>query len=288
MKHQMIDNVVFMGILAVLAYQYTLLYFSVINGSWLNFAVVAGTFGIGLLLGRSTYIILGGMLSFVGMSAGGLMLVMPYTREMYLWAAIALLTITPLTTYLTFLLDHHLLKRKALAATLSDLERAKPDLELITGAQNKHALNNAIRREMKLVWHHEQNYRFTLTMVKIDFLENVVNFLGSQQFNALLRSTAKHLDGLLYAEDQLYYLGAGKFIILSPMLSRAKAPTMRHKFKANVAKVAGGIGLESNALILRVGQVTYSTQHMVRECNATKALAQLERNAETDIAREYL
>ncbi|WP_156314117.1 hypothetical protein [Companilactobacillus kimchii] len=86
-----------------------------------------------------------------------------------MWPAVALLTITPLTTYLMYLLDHQLLKRKALAAELAQLQQEKPDLEVITGALNARALNIAVARELKLVFYHEEDYRFTLTMVKIDF-----------------------------------------------------------------------------------------------------------------------
>ncbi|WP_158610651.1 diguanylate cyclase domain-containing protein [Lactiplantibacillus garii] len=288
MKRKSIDNVVFMGMLLILAYQYTLLYLSVIDGSWVSFAIVAATFGLGLLMGRTTYIILGGVLSFVSMSIGGLMFAMPYTRGMYLWGCVALMTITPLTTYLMYLLDHRLLKRKALAETLRDLQRAKPDLEPVTGAFNKNALNRAIDRELKLVFYHEKNYQFTLTLIKIDFLENIVNFLGSQRFNALLKTTAEQLTELVYTEDQLYYLGAGKFVILSPMLEHGNAPSMRQKLKRHVDQVAAAFELEPSALVLRTGQVTYSTQNMVRDSSIDAVLAQLERSAETDIVREYL
>ena len=100
MKLKSADNMVFIGMLLILIYQYTLLYLSVVDGSWINFLIVSLVFILGLLLGRTTYIILGSVLSFVSMSAGGLMLMIPYTRSMYFWSAIALLTITPLTTYL--------------------------------------------------------------------------------------------------------------------------------------------------------------------------------------------
>lgn len=188
MKLKSVDNLVFVGMLLILIYQYTLLYLSVVDGSWVNFVIVSLVFILGLLLGRTTYIILGSVLSFVSMSAGGLMLMIPYTRALYFWSAIALLTITPLTTYLMYLLDHQLLKRKALVQELAQLQQNKPDLEVITGALNKRALNIAIARELKLVYYHEKDYRFTLTMVKIDFLENVVNFLGNQKIQSVIAS----------------------------------------------------------------------------------------------------
>ena len=288
MKLKALDNVVFVGMVLILIYQYTLLYLSVIDGSLQNFLIVATTFGLGLLLGRTTYIILGGVLSFVSMSAGGLMMAMPYTREMYFWGAVALLTITPMTAYMMFLLDHLLLKRKALADTLANLQQTKPDLEVITGALNKHALDVALAQELKLVFYHERNYRFTLTLVKIEFLENTINFLGSRRFNALLRTTADHLMTIIYTEDRLYHLGGGQFIILSPMLDQVDAPVMRRKVKGHVDEVAGVFALESDALILRTGQVTYSTQDNVKGCTVDEALAQLQRNAETDIVKEYL
>lgn len=51
MKLKTVDNLVFVGMLLILVYQYALLYLSVINGSWHNFLIVAGAFGLGLLLG---------------------------------------------------------------------------------------------------------------------------------------------------------------------------------------------------------------------------------------------
>lgn len=288
MKLKTVDNLVFVGMLLILVYQYALLYLSVINGSWLNFLIVAGAFGLGLLLGRTTYIILGGVLSFVSMSAGGLMLLMPYTREMYFWSAIALVTITPLTTYLMYLLDHQLLKRKALAAQLAKLQQEKPDYEVITGALNERALRQDVQQELKLVFYHEQDYRFTLTMVKIDFLESLVNFLGHARFNELVRVTARHLEGMLFTVDHLYYIGLGKFVILSPMLGTETAPIMKTKLKTNIDDIAETFGLARHALVLRIGQVSYSTQDTVTNRSVDDTLAQLERSAETDIVKEYL
>ena len=288
MKLKTVDNLVFVGMLLILVYQYALLYLSVINGSWLNFLIVVGAFGLGLLLGRTTYIILGGVLSFVSMSAGGLMLLMPYTREMYFWSAIALVTITPLTTYLMYLLDHQLLKRKALAAQLAKLQQEKPDYEVITGALNERALRQDVQQELKLVFYHEQDYRFTLTMVKIDFLESLVNFLGHARFNELLRVTARHLEGMLFTVDHLYYIGLGKFVILSPMLGTETAPIMKTKLKTNIDDIAETFGLARHALVLRIGQVSYSTQDTVTNRSVDDTLAQLERSAETDIVKEYL
>ncbi|HIY94006.1 diguanylate cyclase domain-containing protein [Companilactobacillus sp. HBUAS56275] len=288
MKFKSIDNMVFVGMLLILIYQYTLLYLSVIDGSWLNFLMVSLVFILGLLLGRTTYIILGSVLSFVSMCAGGLMLMIPYTRELYLWPAVALLTITPLTTYLMYLLDHQLLKRKALAAELAQLQQEKPDLEVITGALNSRALNIAVARELKLVYYHEEDYRFTLTMVKIDFLENIVNYLGNQKFNQLLRATAEHLGGMLFTVDHLYYIGAGRFVILSPMLGADNAPIMKEKIKNHIDDIAEEFGLARNALVLRMGQITYSSQDRVKNRNVEDTLTQLERSAETDIVKEYL
>ncbi|KRO00765.1 diguanylate cyclase domain-containing protein [Companilactobacillus kimchiensis] len=288
MKVKSVDNLVFIGMVLILIYQYTLLYLSVIDGSWLNFLIVALVFILGLILGRTTYIILGSALSFVSMCAGGFMLLIPYTRTLYFWPAIALLTITPLTTYLMYLLDHQLLKRKALAQELAHLQQEKPDLEVITGALNERALNIDVSRELKLVYYHEQDYRFTLTMVKIDFLENIVNFLGNQRFNSLLRATADHLNEMLFTVDHLYYIGTGRFVILSPMLGADNAPIMKQKIKDHIDDIAEEFGLARNALVLRMGQITYSTQDKVRNDNVEDTLARLERSAETDIVKEYL
>lgn len=288
MKLKSVDNIVFLGMLLILIYQYTLLYLSVVDGSWLNFLLVSLVFILGLMLGRTTYIILGSVLSFVSMCAGGLMLVLPYTRALFFWPAVALLTITPLTTYLMYLLDHQLLKRKALAEELEQLHQREPNLEVVTGALNERALNNDVARELKLVFYHEEDYRFTLTMVKIDFLENIVNFLGNQRFNRLLRATSEHLNGMLFTVDHLYYIGTGRFVILSPMLGKENAPIMKQKIKDHIDDIAEEFGLARNALVLRMGQVTYSTQDKVKNHSVEDTLNQLERNAETDIVKEYL
>lgn len=288
MKRKPIDTVVFLGMLVVLAYQYTLLYLSVIGGSWVNFSIVAGTFLLGLLLGRTTYLILGAVLAFVSMSVGGLLLAMSYTRDLYLWGSVALLTVTPVTTYFMYILDHRLLKRRAVADTLTDLRQTKPDMEMVTGALNRTALERAVERELLLVFYHERDYRFTLTLVKIDFLENVVNFLGSERLNVLLKTTADHVATLLFKEDRLFYLGNGKFIILSPMLNQVKAPLLRQKLKQRLDLLAVELGLEQTALVLRTGQLTVATPEHARDCTLASALAQLERSAETDIVKEYV
>lgn len=288
MKANSIDNLIFSGMILILVYQYTLLYLSVIDGSWVSFLIVSLAFILGLLLGRTTYIILGGALSFVSMSAGVLMLMIPYTRAMLFLPAIALLTITPLTTYLMYLVDHQMLKRKALSDELEQLQLEKPDLELITGALNAHALDNSIARELKLFYYHGDDYRFTLTMVKIDFLENVVNFLGNHRFNKLLKATSKHLDGMLFTVDKLYYIGDGRFVILSPMLDRDNAPIMRKKMKIHIDDIAEEFGLARNALVLRMGQITYSDGDQNANHSVKEILQKLERSAETDIVKEYL
>ncbi|WP_338232605.1 diguanylate cyclase domain-containing protein [Companilactobacillus muriivasis] len=288
MKEKSVDNIIFIGMVLILVYQYTLLYLSVIDGSWINFLIVSGVFILGLALGRSTYIILGSVLSFVSMCAGGFMLVLPYTRALYFWPAIALLTITPMTTYWMYLLYHQILKRKVLSQELEQLQQNKPDLEFVTGALNERALNIAVARELKLVFYHEEDYRFTLTMVKIDFLESIINFLGKQRFNELLRTTAEHLIGMLFTTDSLYYIGTGRFVILSPMLGTDNAPIMKKKIKDHIDDIAEKFGLARNALVLRMGQITYSSQDRVKNRNVEDTLAQLERSAETDIVKEYL
>ena len=287
MKANSIDNFVFYGLILTMIYQYTLLYLSVIDGSWISFLVISLAFILGLFLGRTTYIILGGVLSFVSMSIGGLMLMITYTRAMYFLPAIALLTITPLTTYLMYLLDHQWLKRRALVEELEQLQQEKPDLELVTGTLNGNALNNSIARELELLQYHGKDYRFTLTMAKIDFLENVVNTLGNQRFNQLLKATSQHLDRRLFNVDRLFYIGNGRFVILSPMLNEDNAPIMRKKIKIHIDDIAEEFGLARNALVLRLGQVTYTDQVLTTERNVERTLQQLERSAETEIVKEY-
>lgn len=288
MKFKSVENMIFVGMLLILMYQYALLYLSVIDGSWLNFLIVSLVFVFGLLLGRTTYIILGSVLSFVSMSAGGLMLMIPYTRVMYFWSAISLLTITPLMTYLMYLLDHQLLKRKALIQEMEQIQKEKPDLDVITNALNQRALDRDVAQELKLVYYHGKDYRFTLTMVKIDFLENIINFLGNQRFNRLLKATAEHLNSMLFTVDDLYYIGTGRFVILSPMLGSDNAPVMKKKIKDHIDDIAQEFGLARDALVLRMGQVSYSTQDNVQNRSVEDTLAQLERSAETDIVKEYM
>jgi len=288
MKEKSIDNIILFGMVLILIYQYTLLYLSVIDGSWLDFLIVASVFILGLFLGRTTYIILGSVLSFVSMCIGGFMLIFPYTRTMYFWPAIALLTITPLTTYWMYLVYHQFLKWRALSLELDQLQEKQPNLELVTGALNERALSLAIARELKLVFYHEEDYRVTLTMVKIDFLESIVNYLGKERFNRLLRSTAEHLMGMFFTTDSLYYIGEGQFVILSPMLGTENAPIMKRKIKEHVYDIAEEFGLARNALVLRMGQITYSSQDRVKNRNVEETLRQLVRSAETDIVKEYL
>jgi len=288
MKEKSIDNIILFGMVLILIYQYTLLYLSVIDGSWLDFLIVASVFILGLFLGRTTYIILGSVLSFVSMCIGGFMLIFPYTRTMYFWPAIALLTITPLTTYWMYLVYHQFLKWRALSLELDQLQEKQPNLELVTGALNERALSLAIARELKLVFYHEEDYRVTLTMVKIDFLESIVNYLGKERFNRLLRSTAEHLMGMFFTTDSLYYIGEGQFVILSPMLGTENAPIMKRKIKEHVDDIAEEFGLARNALVLRMGQITYSSQDRVKNRNVEETLRQLVRSAETDIVKEYL
>lgn len=288
MKEKSIDNIILFGMVLILIYQYTLLYLSVIDGSWLDFLMVASVFILGLFLGRTTYIILGSVLSFVSMCIGGFMLIFPYTRTMYFWPAIALLTITPLTTYWMYLVYHQFLKWRALSLELDQLQEKQPNLELVTGALNERALSLAIARELKLVFYHEEDYRVTLTMVKIDFLESIVNYLGKERFNRLLRSTAEHLMGMFFTTDSLYYIGEGQFVILSPMLGTENAPIMKRKIKEHVDDIAEEFGLARNALVLRMGQITYSSQDRVKNRNVEETLRQLVRSAETDIVKEYL
>jgi len=288
MKFKSIDNIVFWAMILILIYQYTLLYLSAVSGSWISFLIVILAFGLGLLLGRMTYIILGAVLSFVTVTVGGMLIALPATRELYLWAAIALITITPLTTYLMHLLDHQLLKRKILAQELEKLQEEKPDLEVVTGALNEPALELAVQRELQLVYYHEKDYKFTLTMVKIDFLESLINFLGNTQFNQLLRATAQYLQTMLFTVDHLYYIGQGKFVILSPMLGTENAPIMKRKIKDHIEDIAKEFGVAENALVLRMGQVSYSTQDKVQNHNVEDTLQELERSAETDIVKEYL
>ena len=288
MKFKSVENMIFVGMLLILMYQYALLYLSVIDGSWLNFLIVSLVFIFGLLLGRTTYIILGSVLSFVSMSAGGLMLMIPYTRVMYFWSAISLLTITPLMTYLMYLLDHQLLKRKALIQEMEQIQKEKPDLDVITGALNHRALARDVAQELHLGYSHGPDYRFTLTMVKIDFLENIINFLGNQRFNRLLKATAEHLNSMLFTVDDLYYIGTGRFVILSPMLGSDNAPVMKKKIKDHIDDIAQEFGLARDALVLRMGQVSYSTQDNVQNRSVEDTLAQLERSAETDIVKEYM
>ncbi|WP_048000681.1 GGDEF domain-containing protein [Lactiplantibacillus herbarum] len=288
MKFKSIDNIVFWAMILILIYQYTLLYLSAVSGAWSSFIIVILAFGLGLLLGRMTYILLGAVLSFVSMTAGGILLALPVTRATYLWAAVALLTITPLTTYLMYLLDHQLLKRKILAQELEKLQQEKPDLEVITGALNEQALEEAVQRELKLVYYHEKDYKFTLTMVKIDFLESLINFLGNTQFNQLLRATAQHVQTMLFTVDHLYYIGQGKFVILSPMLGTENAPIMKQKIKNHIEDIAQEFGVAKNALVLRMGQVSYSTQDKVHNYSVEDTLRELDRSAETDIVKEYL
>lgn len=286
MKIKSVDNLVFFGMVLLLVYQNTLLYLSVLDGQVGNVVVITGAFILGLLLGRTTYIILGSILSFVCASAGALMLVLPMTREPYLWSALALVTLTPLTTYLMYLLDHRLLKRKALREQLQQLQQEKPDLEAVTGALNRRALEKAVERELELARFHEPDYQFALTLVKIDFLESVINFLGHERFNELLQITARQLTAVLSSVDRLFYIGAGTFVVLSPMLEAPDLPVMKRRVKDHIDDIGEDFGLARRALVLQVGQVA-SLEAQATAHSVASVLALLERSAETDIVKEY-
>ncbi|MGY5339412.1 diguanylate cyclase domain-containing protein [Levilactobacillus spicheri] len=286
MKIKSVDNLVFFGMVLLLVYQNTLLYLSVLDGQVGNVVVITGAFILGLLLGRTTYIILGSILSFVCASAGALMLVLPMTREPYLWSALALVTLTPLTTYLMYLPDHRLLKRKALREQLQQLQQEKPDLEAVTGALNRRALEKAVERELELARFHEPDYQFALTLVKIDFLESVINFLGHERFNELLQVTARQLTSGLSSVDRLFYIGAGTFVVLSPMLEAPDLPVMKRRVKDHIDDIGEDFGLARRALVLRVGQVA-SLEAQATAHSVASVLALLERSAETDIVKEY-
>lgn len=287
MRLKTVDNIVFFGMLLILLYQYALLYLSIFAGTWENFVMVAGAFLLGLFLGRTTYIILASALSFVCVSVGLLLLILHDTRQLYFWGAIALISITPLTAYLMYLLDHRLMKRQALHTYLQKVQRDRPELDVITGAYNGFALDQALRRELALLADNHEDYRITLTMVKIDFLENVVNFLGNDHFNDLLRGTARQLEVMLFTVDRLYYIGSGKFVIKSPLLDEANARLLRRKLKAHINEIGGHFGLARNGLVLRIGQIS-STQERLEDYHAEEIIANLERSAETDIVKEYI
>ncbi|GAQ00858.1 hypothetical protein NBRC111452_659 [Companilactobacillus farciminis] len=93
---------------------------------------------------------------------------------------------------------------------------------------------------------------------------------------------------MLFTVDDLYYLGTGRFVILSPMLGSDNAPVMKKKIKDHIDDIAQEFGLARDALVLRMGQVSYSTQDNVQNRSVEDTLAQLERSAETDIVKEYL
>lgn len=93
---------------------------------------------------------------------------------------------------------------------------------------------------------------------------------------------------MLFTVDHLYYIGAGRFVILSSMLGADNAPIMKKKIKDHIDDIAEEFGLARNALVLRMGQVSYSTQDRAKDHTVEDTLAQLERSAETDIVKEYM
>ena len=180
------------------------------------------------------------------------------------------------------------MKRVAQSAQLERFKRARPNRELITGALNQRALERTLTQELRVIFEHEASYQFTLTMVKIDFLESVINFLGHDRFNDLLRDTARRIEEMVFMVDRLYYVGEGKFVLMTPMVGRANTQIIKTKIKSHIDDIAEDFGLTRNALVLRIGQVTYTIQDQVAAHNVAETLAQLERNAETDIVKEYL
>lgn len=118
-------------------------------------------------------------------------------------------------------------------------------------------------------------------MVKIDFLENIVNFIGTGRLNQLLRITAGRLETLCQATDRLYYVGAGRFVIASLRPRHG----LKRGAKRQAVEIANEAGLTSDALILRIGRATYQAPDNVAIADVLDAL---DRSAETDIAREYL
>ena len=115
----------------------------------------------------------------------------------------------------------------------------------------------------------------------------MTNYLGSKRFNGLLRTTADHLALQLYPEDQLYYLGAGRFIILSPMLADGDANVVEQRVKQQRHILEQELELGQRALVLRTGQATFAHCSEKQNHTVESVLARLERDAETDIVKEY-
>lgn len=286
MKRQERFVLLLTGWIDLLWFSYLLWWSNLSALSWQLWLIITASAVLGFTVGLIKNNLFSTASSFLGTSLGLLSLILPALSTWRL-AALAFATLYPLNYLLANQVNGGLLRQRVFAHEMRTVTQEHPQIDLTTGALSDYYLQSAIERQTKLVRHHPESYRFSLTLVQIDFLENLEQFFGDRKFASFLRTFRQRLQSLLFTEDDLYYLGAGQFLIISPMLPKSGVPILISKLKQHVADLEHDFKLADHSLVVRMGSQSFAGTEDVEDQTYELILHRLRRQLETDITKEY-
>lgn len=170
---------------------------------------------------------------------------------------------------------------------LADLEEMKLKLDPNTNLENESAFREVLSKQVNLAYRYEE-YKFSLYMFRLEFIETLRNLLDVKEFNNLLEEIAEVIQGSIREEDYKFSVNGDRFVIITPLTSSSDiAPAIRRILeRVERINIRDRYGDEIN-ITLKAGGLDYSRDGHEMFKDYKRALLELQKATEVDVYGEY-
>lgn len=208
----------------------------------------------------------------------------PANAIIYSWYALI-----PASLLATAFIRQNLIRTKNIAERLQDLEKRIPEVDLDTSLSNRESFTFTLIKQANLAKRYPEQFHFSLSMFKIEFLPLVQELLGREGYAQFLLQLSDAIQQQLRYEDYKFWIGEGRFVVLCPLTNPDYLGVMTERIKNALLQIE--VMDKNNQVlqfVLRAGSMPFHPEKFVSADDVDAIIALLERETETDLVAEYV
>ena len=170
---------------------------------------------------------------------------------------------------------------------LSELENIQLKIDTQTNLENEFAFKEVISKYSNLAYRYS-DYSFSVTMLRLEFIETLKTLLHPKDFSQLIEKTAEAIQNSIREEDSKFIVSQDRFIIITPMTSYNNIkPAIRRIIDTSRKFDVKDKNGHTIDITIKAGGLDYSkNQHEIFK-EAKALILELQKQTEVDVYGEY-
>lgn len=201
------------------------------------------------------------------------------------WLKIYFIFIVPAFTVLGYFIKTDIFLRKQVISSRKDMATYLKNTDALTQLGTLTKFNESYQRFVETIELRPKLDRcLAVSLFYIDYLDQY-RYQSETKTNELIKILADDLETIRLPEEQLFYVGDGAFVVLTPLVGTENIDQLRELTQITKTQLSL-IPFDGNQdITLRSGLIVLERDSQL---TAEQVLSRLNRQAETDLSEEYI